>query len=258
MAALYGEIRDPRGEGKPPEVLLPYRFMCDKTGIVAPAEDPAEVEIIRGPNIQPVPVGKAIGDSYTGEVLIKLGDNVSTDHIQPGGRRCHHLPHEHARAGGFHLQARGRDFRPPRERGGRGIIVGAKTYGQGSAREQAAICPMILGVRAVIAKSFARIHRANLINWSILPLTFDNEDDYEKIDQGQSLSISNIRGFAYHGRVFEVEKPRRRAMHFRRGVRADGTRAAHASSWRRARLGPYRRGRVGSDRPYRNAGRLLT
>ena len=204
VAALHGEIRDPRDEGAAPEVLLPYRFASDRTGIVAPADDPAEVEIIRGPNIQPVQVGEAPGDSYTGEVLIKLGDNVSTDHISPAGVEAITYRTNMPALADFTFRRVDDTFASRAREAGGGVIVGAKTYGQGSAREQAAICPMILGVRAVIAKSFARIHRANLINWGILPLTFVDEDDYEKIDAGQTLSISNIEDSLATG-AFQVE-----------------------------------------------------
>ena len=204
VAALHGEIRDPRDEGAAPEVLLPYRFASDRTGIVAPAEDPAEVEIIRGPNIQPVQVGEAPGDSYAGEVLIKLGDNVSTDHISPAGVEAITYRTNMPALADFTFRRVDATFASRAREAGGGVIVGAKTYGQGSAREQAAICPMILGVRAVIAKSFARIHRANLINWGILPLTFTDEDDYEKVDAGQTLSISNIEDSLATGH-FQVE-----------------------------------------------------
>ena len=204
VAALHGEIRDPRDEGAAPEVLLPYRFASDRTGIVAPADDPAEVEIIRGPNIQPVQVGEAPGDSYTGEVLIKLGDNVSTDHISPAGVEAITYRTNMPALADFTFRRVDATFASRAREAGGGVIVGAKTYGQGSAREQAAICPMILGVRAVIAKSFARIHRANLINWGILPLTFVDEEDYEKVDAGQTLSISNIEDSLATGH-FQVE-----------------------------------------------------
>ena len=204
VAALHGEIRDPRDEGAAPEVLLPYRFASDRTGIVAPADDPAEVEIMRGLNIQPVQVGEAPGDSYTGEVLIKLGDNVSTDHISPAGVEAITYRTNMPALADFTFRRVDATFASRAREAGGGVIVGAKTYGQGSAREQAAICPMILGVRAVIAKSFARIHRANLINWGILPLTFVDEDDYEKVDAGQKLSISNIEDSLATG-LFQVE-----------------------------------------------------
>ena len=204
VAALHGEIKDPRDEGAAPEVLLPYRFASDRTGIVAPADDPAEVEIIRGPNIQPVQVGEAPGDSWTGEVLIKLGDNVSTDHISPAGVEAITYRTNMPALADFTFRRVDETFASRAREAGGGVIVGAKTYGQGSAREQAAICPMILGVRAVIAKSFARIHRANLINWGILPLTFVDEDDYDKIDAGQTLSISNIEDSLATGH-FQVE-----------------------------------------------------
>ena len=204
VAALHGEIADPRDEGKAPAVLLPHRFAGDKTGIAAPAAEPAAVEIIRGPNIKPVPVGEAPGDSYTGEVLIKLGDNVSTDHIAPAGVEAITYRTNMPALADFTFRRVDETFAARAREAGGGVIVGAKTYGQGSAREQAAICPMILGVRAVIAKSFARIHRANLINWGILPLTFVDENDYDNIDAGQSLSIPNIGDSLARGR-FEVE-----------------------------------------------------
>ena len=204
VAAFRGEITDPRIEGKPPDVLLPYRFMCDRTGIVAPAEDPSEVEVIRGPNIRPVPVGESIGDSCAGEVLIKLGDNVSTDHISPAGVEAITYRTNMTALADFTFRRVDATFVSRAREAGGGVIVGAKTYGQGSAREQAAICPMILGVRAVIAKSFARIHRANLINWGILPLTFTDEGDYEKVDAGQKLSISGIQDSLATG-AFQIE-----------------------------------------------------
>ncbi|MCY3823831.1 MAG: aconitate hydratase [Nitrospinae bacterium] len=204
VAAFRGEITDPRIEGKPPDVLLPYRFMCDRTGIVAPAEDPSEVEVIRGPNIRPVPVGEFIGDSYAGEILIKLGDNVSTDHISPAGVEAITYRTNMPALADFTFRRVDETFASRAREAGGGVIVGAKTYGQGSAREQAAICPMILGVRAVLAKSFARIHRANLINWGILPLTFVDEDDYDKIGAGQKLSICNIQDSLATG-LFEIE-----------------------------------------------------
>ena len=182
--------------------------MCDKTGIVAPAEDPASVEIIRGPNIQPVPVGEAIGDSYTGEVLIKLGDNVSTDHISPAGVEAITYRTNMPVLADFTFRRVDETFAPRAREAGGGIIVGAKTYGQGSAREQAAICPMILGVRAVIAKTFARIHRANLINWGILPLTFVNEDDYEEGGPGTKPFHLQHSGFPHHRRAFQVKNQR--------------------------------------------------
>ena len=204
VAALHGEIRDPRDEGKAPEILLPYRFASDRTGIVAPSDNPAAVEIIRGPNIQPVQVGEFIGDSYAGEVLIKLGDNVSTDHISPAGVEAITYRTNIPALADFTFRRVDETFASRAREAGGGVIVGAKTYGQGSAREQAAICPMILGVRAVIAKSFARIHRANLINWGILPLAFSDEDDYEKVEAGQKLSITNIQDSLATGN-FKVE-----------------------------------------------------
>ena len=197
-------------------------------------------------------MGEAIGDSYTGEVLIKLGDNVSTDHISPAGVEAITYRTNMPALADFTFRRVDETFASRAREAGGGIIVGAKTYGQGSAREQAAICPMILGVRAVIAKTFARIHRANLINWGILPLTFVDEDDYEKVDQGQSLSISNIQDSLTTG-VFQVEN-QRDGQHLRRGVRADRARAADARCGRGARPGPHRRGWTRRGKPLPNAG----
>ena len=204
VAALHGEIRDPKDEGEAPEVLLPFRMAGDGTGIVAPAADPESVEIPRGPNIRPVPVGKAPGDSVGGEVLIKLGDNVSTDHIVPAGVEAITYRTNMPALADFVFRRVDADFAARAREAGGGIIVGGRTYGQGSAREQAAICPMILGVRAVIAKSFARIHRANLVNWGILPLTFVDEADYDALAPGQKLWIENLESGLAEG-LLEVE-----------------------------------------------------
>lgn len=216
-AALRGELRDPRSEGRPPEVLLPYRLASDRTGIIPPAEDPSSVEIPRGSNIGPVPVGTPLGESFEGEILIKLGDGVSTDHISPAGVEAITYRTNMPALADFTFGRVDPGFVPRAREAGGGVIVAGKTYGQGSAREQAAICPMILGVRAVIAKSFARIHRTNLINWGILPLSFLDEADYDEAAPGQRLSICNLRDSLAAGalearnedagRVFRVSCP---------------------------------------------------
>ncbi len=204
VAALHGQIRDPRDEGRAPEILLPHRFAGDRTGIVPPSASASSAEIPRGPNIGPVPVGTPFGDACRGAVLIKLGDDVSTDHIIPAGvEAITYRTNMPALADYVFRRVDPAFVSRAREAGG-GIILAGKTYGQGSAREQAAICPMMLGVRAVIAKSFARIHRANLINWGVLPLSFLNPDDYDATDPGQRLSIVRLQDALLAGAV-EVE-----------------------------------------------------
>lgn len=201
VAALHGEIRDPRREGRPPEALLPYRLASDRTGIVPPAEDPSAVRIPRGPNIAPVPAGAPPGESCGGEVLIKLGDGVSTDHIVPAGVEAITYRTNMPALSDYVFRRVDPSFASRAREAGGGFIVAGKTYGQGSAREQAAICPMILGVRAVLARSFARIHRANLINWGIPPLAFLNEADYGETAPGQRLLIAGLRDSLAAGEV---------------------------------------------------------
>jgi len=201
VAALRGAIADPRAEGRPPEVLLPYRLAGDRTGIVPPAADPEAVVVLRGTNIAPVPIGQPFGESYEGEILIKLGDKVSTDHIVPAGVEPITYRTNMPALAEFVFRRVDPGFVGRARAAGGGIIVGGETYGQGSAREQAALCPMCLGVRAVIAKSFARIHRANLINWGILPLTFADPAEWDRLEQGRRLRLPALREELPAGRL---------------------------------------------------------
>ncbi len=163
VAAIHGEFRDPRQMGDYPQVQMPTQFTIDDNMIIYPPANGEKVEVIRGPNIAPLPIGKPMADELTGEVLIKVGDNITTDHIMPAGK---YLPlrsnvPEYAK---HVFESVDKDFAKRAQEKKGGFIVGGENYGQGSSREHAALCPMYLGVKAVIVKSFARIHLANLIN----------------------------------------------------------------------------------------------
>ncbi len=158
-----------------------------------PPAEAAQVEILRGPNIKPVPIGKPMAATMSGRVLIKVGDNVTTDHILPAGASILPLRSNIPAISEFTFQRVDPDFVSRAKEWGGGLIVGGSNYGQGSSREHAALSPMYLGVRAVIAKSFARIHYANLINNGILPLTFDAPSDYDTLDLGDELVFADVR-----------------------------------------------------------------
>ncbi len=167
--------------------------MINDNLIIPPAEDGSEVEVVRGPNIQPFPLGKAMGDKLEGEVLLKMEDNVTTDHIMPSGAKL--LPYRSniPYLSDYCLTPVDESFPARAKAAGGGMLVAGQNYGQGSSREHAALVPLYLGIRAVLAKSFARIHMANLINSGILPLVFENEADYDGIGQGDTLVIENAR-----------------------------------------------------------------
>ncbi len=204
VSALRGVITDPRRLGRAPEVVFPPRFTPSTAGLIPPAADGEGVAIVRGPNIREVPIGRPPGDTLAGPVLIKVGDKISTDDISPSGAQVlvfrSNIPaiaeytFEHVDPG-FPARARA---------SGGGFIVAGQTYGQGSSRESAAIAPMYLGVRAVLARSFARIHRANLVNWGVLPLEFEDPADYEAIAPGDRLAIRGIEAGLGQG-VLAVE-----------------------------------------------------
>ena len=193
-AALTGEITDPRLLGEMPKVEMPEKFKIDDSAILAPApaSEADSVEILRGPNIKPFPDSKPQEDELTAAVSLKVGDNITTDHIMPAGAKIlpyrSNIPH----LSQYCFEVCDRDFPERAKKLGISLIVGGNNYGQGSSREHAALVPLYLGVRAVIAKSFARIHAANLINAGIMPLTFENPEDYEKISQEDEIRISNV------------------------------------------------------------------
>lgn len=193
-AALTGEITDPTVFGGSIKIKMPKKFKIDDSAVIAPADECCadSVEVLRGPNIKPFPESKPQTDSFSAEVALKVGDNITTDHIMPAGAKIlpyrSNIPH----LSQFCFGVCDKSFPERAKALGESIIVGGSNYGQGSSREHAALVPMYLGVRVVITKSFARIHVANLINAGIMPLTFKNADDYDKINQGDKLSLTDV------------------------------------------------------------------
>ena len=193
-AALTGEITDPRLLGEMPAVTMPASFRIDDTAVLAPApaEEAEAVEVLRGPNIQEFPKSKPFGDALTAKLVLKVGDNITTDHIMPAGAKI--LPYRSniPYLSKFCFEVCDPTFPERAKAAGDGMIVGGSNYGQGSSREHAALVPMYLGIRCVLAKSFARIHVANLINAGILPLTFADPADYDRIGQDDVLTLSEL------------------------------------------------------------------
>ena len=194
-AALTGTITDPQTLGLMPAVTLPEHFRIDDSAVLppAPADEADAVEVLRGPNIRPFPKSKPFSDALTAELVLKVGDNITTDHIMPAGSKI--LPYRSniPKLAEFCFTVCDPTFPARARAAGDGIIVGGSNYGQGSSREHAALVPMYLGIRCVVAKSFARIHVANLINAGILPLTFENPADYDALQPGAQLRIDGIR-----------------------------------------------------------------
>ncbi|MCE1246835.1 MAG: aconitate hydratase [Firmicutes bacterium] len=189
--AVFGKLTDPRKLGEMPEIKLPESFLVDDSMILEPSDNPDGIEILRGPNIAPLPMKDPLEEVITGEVLLKTGDNITTDHIMPAGK---YLPlrsnvPEYAK---HVFEGVDKDFADRAKAKGGGFIIGGNAYGQGSSREHAALCPMYLGVKAVIVKSFARIHLKNLINFGIVPFEFVNAEDYDRIEQGDKLEVRVI------------------------------------------------------------------
>ena len=193
-SALTGFITDPTTLPPIPEISLPAHFDVDDAGVLQPLppEAAARAEVLRGPNIKPFPKGRPVPDEIDAQLVLKVGDNITTDHIMPAGAKV--LPYRSniPKMSEFCFEVCDPDFPARAKAAGSGIILGGSNYGQGSSREHAALVPMYLGIRAVVVKSFARIHVANLINAGILPLTFENEADYDRFAQGDRLTISDI------------------------------------------------------------------
>ncbi|APC09105.1 aconitate hydratase [Neomoorella thermoacetica] len=192
--ALKGYLTDPRELGEPVEVALPESFPVDDGMFIFPPEDGSRVEVRRGPNIKPLPLPQPPAEVITAPVLLKVGDNITTDHISPAGARYLPLRSNIPALAEHAFEGVDPTFARRAKEAGQGIIVGGQNYGQGSSREHAALCPMYLGIKAVIAKSFARIHRSNLVNFGILPLTFADPDDYDRIAAGDTLAIDLSQG----------------------------------------------------------------
>ncbi len=198
--ALHGVITDPRKLGEPISVSPPAKYLVDDNMIVPPAKDPEAVEIIRGPNIKPVPVAEPVPDTLHGRVLLKVGDNITTDHIMPAGAQVLPLRSNIPAIAEYVFWRVDADFVQRAKEWSGGLVVGGVNYGQGSSREHAALAPMYLGLKAVVVKSFARIHHANLLNVGILPLTFVNEADFDKLEQGDEWKIAGVQNAIQSGK----------------------------------------------------------
>jgi len=190
-SAITGVLTDPQELGEAPVVKMPEAFLTNDNMVVSPAEDGASVEVVRGPNIKPFPVNTALPEVVSGKTLIKVEDNITTDHIMPSNAKLLPFRSNVPYLAEFCLTPCDPEFPTRAKENGGGFVIGGSNYGQGSSREHAALAPLYLGVKAVIAKSFARIHMANLINSGILPLVFKNEADYDTVDMMDELSIEN-------------------------------------------------------------------
>ena len=201
--ALTGFITDPRTLGAYPSVSVPETFLIDDSALLPPAspEEASAVAIVRGPNIRPFPKGEPLPDRLKLPVSLKVGDNITTDHIMPAGAKV--LPYRSniPQMADFCFGVVDETFPMRAKALGRSCVVGGSNYGQGSSREHAALAPLYLGVRVVVAKSFARIHAANLINAGILPLTFDDPNDYDALQEGDVLTFSNLHEAIHQGKV---------------------------------------------------------
>ncbi len=196
-SAIKGVITDPRDLGAYPEVILPEKYLLGDGRIVAPWPAGDDVEIVRGPNIAPFPEFQAIPETWTGKVMLKVGDNITTDHIMPAGAKILPLRSNIPAISEFVFESVDSKFPLEMKNAAAhnvfGAIIGGDNYGQGSSREHAALAPRYLGVQVKLVKSFARIHKANLINFGIIPLVFSDPADYDRVEQGSELVIAGIR-----------------------------------------------------------------
>jgi aconitate hydratase len=189
-SALSGEITDPRKLKEYPKITLPEKFLISDSMFIFPTEQLRATEIVMGPNIKPLPTFQPLQGKLKGEVLLKVGDNISTDDVLPGGSEIMSMRSNIPEISKFTFCRVDATFAQRAIQKGGDFIVGGENYGQGSSREHAALAPKYLGVKVVLAKSFARIHLANLINFGILPLTFADRQDYEQIAQGDTLELN--------------------------------------------------------------------
>jgi len=204
-SALTGVITDPRTLGEPPAIKLPAKFRVDDSLIVPPAPAGETVKIVRGPNIAPLPSFAKLPDEMDGPVLLKLGDNITTDDILPGGAKILPLRSNIPAISQYVFASLDPDFAERAQAAGAGFIVGGQNYGQGSSREHAALVPRYLGVRAVLALSFARLHKDNLVNFGILPLEFSDPADLERLDQNDRLLLTGLRAGVAGGQAIFVQ-----------------------------------------------------
>ena len=195
VSAIFGVFSDPRALGKAPKIELPEKFLINDNLVELPSsiEEAKSIEVERGPNIKPIPKGKEPEEALKSKIILKVEDNITTDHIMPAGTKI--LPYRSnvPKLSEFCFTVCDPEFPERAKREGGGIILGGQNYGQGSSREHAALVPLYLGIKAVIAKSFARIHVANLINFGIVPFTLDNPDDYDKLFKNELTNIDNFK-----------------------------------------------------------------
>ena len=201
VSAIKGVLTDPRELETDLCINMPERFIIDDSMILKPAEDGTKVEVKRGPNIKPFPINKELGEKIEGKILIKVEDNITTDHIMPSNSKLLPFRSNIPYLSQFCFNTVDTEFPKRAKSLGGGLIIAGENYGQGSSREHAALAPLYLGVRGVIAKSFARIHKANLINNGIVPLEFKNEADYNEVDPLDELVIDNIKEALTKGSV---------------------------------------------------------
>lgn len=207
VSAINGVLTDPKTLGKTINISQPEKFLINDNMLIDPADekDAGKVEILRGPNIKPFPVAKPLEDNIEAKILLKVGDNITTDHIMPAGSKI--LPYRSniPYLSNFCFSVCDKEFPKRCKEEGKAIIIGGSNYGQGSSREHAALVPLYLGVKAVIVKSFARIHCANLVNAGILPLVFKNTSDYDKVEQIDNLIIQDIKECLNRGKDIIVK-----------------------------------------------------
>lgn len=204
-SAINGVLTDPRTLGEEPQVKMPEHFLINDNMVVAPAEKSSDVEVVRGPNIKPFPLNVKMPDKVSGKALIKVGDNITTDHIMPSNAKLLPFRSNIPYLSEFCLTPCDPEFPKNAKENGGGFIIGGSNYGQGSSREHAALAPLYLGIKGVLAKSFARIHAANLVNSGILPMSFVNEKDYDTIDQFDELVIENAPEQVKNGSIVLVK-----------------------------------------------------
>ncbi|MHB8126421.1 MAG: aconitate hydratase [Desulfitobacteriaceae bacterium] len=201
-SALTGSLTDPRTLGKSPIIEIPNRFRIDDSMILPPGD--SQTIILRGPNIQPLPIAPALADEMQLTILLKLGDNITTDDIMPAGSKILPLRSNIPAIAEYVFHKIDQEFPSKAKTAGQGILVAGHNYGQGSSREHAALAPMYLGVRTVLAQSFARIHRANLINFGILPLTFVDEDDIARLQAQLVVQLASLHNAIHSPEPFAL------------------------------------------------------
>ena len=201
VSAIKGEFTDPREMKIDFKDLEINKFIIDDSMIISPVEDADEVEVVRGPNIKPFPLNTPLKDDVSGKVVLKVEDNITTDHIMPSNAKLLPFRSNIPYLAEFCFNTVDEDFPKRAKDNNGGFIIGGDNYGQGSSREHAALAPLYLGIKAVLVKSFARIHKANLINSGIIPMTFENSKDYDKIDLNDEFEMANLYKDILTGRV---------------------------------------------------------